>query len=85
MGPSARVLNGSCRASRSRAESHEARSEVALTGNPAEPLPEFHVAPGVPTLLLFPSDINKKTLTVDESRIRVVDKALAQKVREFSA
>jgi uncharacterized protein (TIGR02268 family) len=46
---------------------------VTVTVNPAEPLPELHVAPDVPTLLLFPADIQKKTLTVDESRIRVVD------------
>ncbi|MBN1206456.1 MAG: DUF2381 family protein [Myxococcaceae bacterium] len=43
--------------------------EVAVAGTPAE----IHVAPDVPTLLLFPADIQKKTLTVDESRIRVVD------------
>ncbi len=46
---------------------------VAVTVNPAEPLPEIHVAPDVPTVLLFPSDIQKKTITVDQSRIRVRD------------
>ncbi|ADO70267.1 conserved uncharacterized protein [Stigmatella aurantiaca DW4/3-1] len=38
-----------------------------------EPLPEVRVAGDVPTLLLFPSPIQKKTLTFDESRIRVLD------------
>ncbi|ADO71587.1 DUF2381 family protein [Stigmatella aurantiaca] len=46
---------------------------VTVTGNSAEPLPEVHVAGDIPTLLLFPSPILKKTLTVDESRIRVRD------------
>lgn len=46
---------------------------VAVTVNPAEPLPEIHVAPDVPTVLLFPADIQKKTITVDQSRIRVRD------------
>jgi uncharacterized protein (TIGR02268 family) len=60
-----------------RAEAEPSRTKrdrpVAVTGNPAEPLPELHVAPDVPTVLLFPADIQKKTLTVDESRIRVLD------------
>lgn len=47
--------------------------EVTVAGTPAEPLPEIHVAPDTLTLLWFPSDIQKKTLTVDESRIRVLD------------
>jgi hypothetical protein len=42
---------------------------VTVTGNPAEPLPEIHVAADTPTVLLFPADIQKKTITVDESRI----------------
>lgn len=46
---------------------------VTVVGTPAEPVPEIHVAPDVPTLLLFPADIARKTLAVDESRIRVVD------------
>ena len=46
---------------------------VAVVGNPDEPLPEIRVAPDAPTLLLFPVDIRTTTLTVDESRIRVVD------------
>lgn len=60
-----------------RAEDSPSRSQrarpVTLTRQPAEPLPEIHVAPDVPTLLLFPADLQKKSLTVDASRIRVVD------------
>lgn len=46
---------------------------VTVTGSPAEPLPEVYVSVDTPTVLLFPADIQKKTLTVDASRIRVVD------------
>lgn len=46
---------------------------VAVVGSPDEPLPEIHVAADSPTVLLFPADIQPTTLTVDESRIRVVD------------
>lgn len=46
---------------------------VAVVGKPDEPLPEIHVATDSPTVLLFPADIQPTTLTVDESRIRVVD------------
>ncbi|WP_373691667.1 DUF2381 family protein [Hyalangium versicolor] len=46
---------------------------VTVAGTPAEPLPEIHVAPDVPTLLWFPADIQRNTLTVDASRIRVLD------------
>ncbi len=46
---------------------------VAVVGNPDEPLPEIHVAADSPTLLFFPVDIQPTTLTVDESRIRVLD------------
>jgi uncharacterized protein (TIGR02268 family) len=46
---------------------------VTVAGTPADPLPEIHVAPDVPTLLWFPADIQRNTLTVDESRIRVLD------------
>ncbi|MDC0714282.1 DUF2381 family protein [Stigmatella sp. ncwal1] len=46
---------------------------VTVTGNPAEPLPEVRVAGDTPTLLLFSAPIQKKTLTFDESRIRVLD------------
>jgi uncharacterized protein (TIGR02268 family) len=46
---------------------------VTVAGTPAEPLPEIHVAPDVPTLLWFPADIQRNTLTVDGARIRVLD------------
>ncbi len=46
---------------------------VAVVGNPDEPLPEIRVAPDSLTLLWFPADIQPTTLTVDESRIRVLD------------
>ncbi|WP_338034311.1 DUF2381 family protein [Hyalangium minutum] len=46
---------------------------VAVVGKADEPLPEIHVAPDAITLLWFPADIQRKTLTVDESRIRVLD------------
>ena len=60
---------------------------VAVTGNPAEPLPEIRVDKSAPTLLFFPTAIAENTLTVDEqprtvdtaavpgggSRIRVLD------------
>jgi uncharacterized protein (TIGR02268 family) len=46
---------------------------VAIVGKPDEPLPEIHVAADSPTVLLFPADVQTTTLTVDESRIRVVD------------
>ena len=60
-----------------RAEAAPSRTKrdrpVVVTVKPAEPLPEIHVAPDVPTLLLFPADVQTTTLTVDESRVRVVD------------
>ncbi|SET36534.1 Myxococcus xanthus paralogous family TIGR02268 [Stigmatella erecta] len=46
---------------------------VTVTGNPAHPLPALRVAHGTATLILFPAPIQKKTLTFDESRIRVLD------------
>jgi uncharacterized protein (TIGR02268 family) len=46
---------------------------VTVTGTPAEPLPEIHVAQDTLTFLWFPTLILKKTLSVDESRIRVLD------------
>jgi uncharacterized protein (TIGR02268 family) len=61
-----------------RAESaHGGRVErlraVTLASNPAEPLPEVHVAGDKRTVLVFPAPIQAKTLTFDESRIRVLD------------
>ncbi|RKH43516.1 DUF2381 family protein [Corallococcus sp. AB050B] len=46
---------------------------VAVASSSAEPLPIVHVAGDTPTLFLFSSPIQKKTLTFDESRIRVLD------------
>ena len=60
---------------------------VAVTGSPADPLPEIRVEKATPTLLFFPTAIAEITLTVDEqprtvdtaavpgdgSRIRVLD------------
>jgi uncharacterized protein (TIGR02268 family) len=46
---------------------------VTLASSPTEPLPEVHVARDKPTLLFFPAPIQTKTLTFDESRIRVLD------------
>ncbi|SEU39205.1 DUF2381 family protein [Stigmatella erecta] len=46
---------------------------VTIASGPAEPLPEVRVAGDTPTLLFFPAPIQTKTLTFDESRIRVLD------------
>ncbi|MDC0708840.1 DUF2381 family protein [Stigmatella sp. ncwal1] len=46
---------------------------VTVASGPDEPLPEVHVAGDTPTVLLFSAPIQKKTLTFDESRIRVRD------------
>ncbi|ADO73914.1 DUF2381 family protein [Stigmatella aurantiaca] len=46
---------------------------VTLASNPADPLPEVHVAGDKPTVLVFPAPIQAKTLTFDESRIRVLE------------
>ncbi len=46
---------------------------VTVPGAAAEPLPVVHVAHDTPTLFLFPAPINRKTLTFDESRIRILD------------
>lgn len=46
---------------------------VAVAGNPAEPVPEIRVDAATLTLLFFPTAIAKSTLTVDASRIRVLD------------
>ncbi|NOK16342.1 DUF2381 family protein [Corallococcus carmarthensis] len=46
---------------------------VTVASTPAEPLPVVHVAADTPTLFLFSSTIQRKTLTFDESRIRVLD------------
>ncbi|SEN17216.1 Myxococcus xanthus paralogous family TIGR02268 [Stigmatella aurantiaca] len=46
---------------------------VTVASGPAEPLPEVHVSGDMPTVLFFRAPIQKKTLTFDESRIRVLD------------
>ncbi|MBN1207484.1 MAG: DUF2381 family protein [Myxococcaceae bacterium] len=50
-----------------RAEAAPSRTKrdrpVTVTVNPAEPLPEIHVAPDVPTLLLFPADIQNGSMS----------------------
>ncbi|WP_082282766.1 DUF2381 family protein [Myxococcus hansupus] len=46
---------------------------VFVANSPADALPVVRVAHDTPTLFLFPAPINRKTLTFDESRIRVLD------------
>lgn len=46
---------------------------VSVTSSPSEPIPVVRVAHDTPTLFLFPAPINRKTLTFDETRIRVLD------------
>lgn len=46
---------------------------MSVANGPADSLPVVRVAHGTPTLFLFPAPINRKTLTFDESRIRVLD------------
>ncbi|SET54004.1 DUF2381 family protein [Stigmatella erecta] len=46
---------------------------VTIASNPAAPLPEVHVTGDKPTVLVFPAPIQTKTLTFDESRIRVLE------------
>ena len=46
---------------------------VTVARTAGEPLPVVHVTQDTPTLLLFPSPIQRKSLTFDESRIRVLD------------
>jgi len=60
------------------ASSRTARSRpVAVSGNPAEPLPVIRVEAATPTWLFFPTEIAKSTLTVD-GQPRTVDKAVSQ-------
>ncbi|NOK10419.1 DUF2381 family protein [Corallococcus exercitus] len=46
---------------------------VTVASTAGEPLPMVHIAQDTPTLLLFPAPIQRKSLTFDESRIRVLD------------
>ncbi|CAM4398476.1 DUF2381 domain-containing protein [Myxococcus xanthus] len=61
---------------------------VSVANGPADSLPVVRVAHGTPTLFLFPAPINRKTLTFDESRIRVLDagerSVIVQPVVDFS-
>jgi uncharacterized protein (TIGR02268 family) len=59
---------------RAQATAREPRQRtVTVTGNPAEPPHEVHVSHETPTVFLFGSEIRKKSVRVDTSRIRVVD------------
>ncbi|HLL05214.1 MAG TPA: DUF2381 family protein [Myxococcaceae bacterium] len=61
-------------AARAQATAREPRQRtVTVTGNPAELPHEVHVSHEVPTGFLFGSDLRKKSLRVDASRIRVLD------------
>ncbi|KFE69184.1 hypothetical protein DB31_7086 [Hyalangium minutum] len=62
-------------AARGEADLRRAKRErtVTVTGTPAGPLPEIRVSPDTLTLLWFPAQILKKTITVDPSRIRIRD------------
>ncbi|WP_095961359.1 DUF2381 family protein [Corallococcus macrosporus] len=46
---------------------------VTVANGAGEPLPVVHIAQDTPTLFLFPSPIQRKSLTFDESRLRVLD------------
>jgi uncharacterized protein (TIGR02268 family) len=77
----------------SRAEAASSRTQriraVTITGTPGERVPEVRVEKSSPTLLLFQAEILKSTVTVDESRIRVVDRGertiLVQAVEDLRA
>ncbi len=59
---------------RAQATAREPRQRtVTVTGNPAEPPHEVHVSDARPTVFLFGSEIRKKSVRVDTTRIRVVD------------
>ncbi|NOJ91440.1 DUF2381 family protein [Corallococcus coralloides] len=49
------------------------KRSVTIASTPAEPLPVVHVAAEARTVFLFSAPIQRKTLTFDESRIRVLD------------
>lgn len=56
-----------------RAQVAPAREKQERTVNPADPQAEVRIAKGTATMILFPSEIRKKPVTVDASRIRVLD------------
>ncbi len=61
-------------AARAQATAREPRQRtVTVTGSPAEPSHEVHVSDETPTVFLFGSEIRKKSVRVDTTRIRVVD------------
>ncbi|MFY2560202.1 DUF2381 family protein [Corallococcus terminator] len=49
------------------------KRSVTIASTPAEPLPVVHVAADARTVFLFSAPIQRKTLTFDESRIRILD------------
>ncbi|RKH71656.1 DUF2381 family protein [Corallococcus interemptor] len=49
------------------------KRSVTIASTPAEPLPVVHVAADARTVFLFSAPIQRKTVTFDESRIRVLD------------
>ncbi|RKH32408.1 DUF2381 family protein [Corallococcus sicarius] len=51
----------------------ERKRSVTIAGTSADPLPVVRVAQDTMTLLFFPSPIQRKSLTFDDSRIRVLD------------
>ncbi|NOK16651.1 DUF2381 family protein [Corallococcus carmarthensis] len=51
----------------------ERKRSVLLSSTSTGPMPVVHVAGDTPTVFLFSSPIQKKTLTFDECRIRVLD------------
>ncbi|MCP3103842.1 DUF2381 family protein [Myxococcus sp. K15C18031901] len=55
------------------AERGKRERALSVAASPSEPLPVVRVAHDTPTLFLFPAPINRKTLTFDETRIRVLD------------
>jgi uncharacterized protein (TIGR02268 family) len=61
-------------AARAQATAREPRQRtVTVTSNPAEPPHEVHVSAETPTVFLFGSEVRKKSVRVDTTRIRVVD------------
>jgi uncharacterized protein (TIGR02268 family) len=61
-------------AARAQATPREPRQRtITVTGNLAEPPHEVHVSAETPTVFLFGSEVRKKSVRVDTTRIRVVD------------
>jgi uncharacterized protein (TIGR02268 family) len=56
-----------------RAQVAPTRDKQERTVNPADPQAEVRIAKGTATMILFPAQIRKKPITVDASRIRVLD------------